>query len=639
MILKQKVIVIVNGLRELPLKITIPVGLTFFLLFCYVLAFLIDRPVHFSYARETCVRQLTFLPGLQRSTDNSGFAIDRKQLFAIGSLQLTSMQTCFTSHKAPQVGITRVSTAPLGGWFARKIFALKVDSPPFVRATILDKPVPTGKALTIPLSSPDTVFDYSLDVDGKTADCPVRHAALYCDIFPLGLIQGKDYGVQLVRSFKGKKIAIVAQESITTLVATSVLKTSVVNNQTVYDTPKSFSVEFDKPVKKAVVTLEKIESDKRTAMKLNLKTNNKLATVTFEDGLNRNTSYELVIDKVEALDGSTLAAPYRVPFLVSGGPKPISVSVGSTGVNQNAQIVVTLDQPIKDTVDITQFARVQGTSGTVVKRSPTELVYSLSGADLCSAFSLLFDKGVESASNNEVSVAWKFDARTICGTSSVIGYSVKGRPITAYYFGNGATTVLFTGGMHGSEPSGYTTMQAWVDYLMTYGYKIPSDKRVVIVPNTNPDGISSGSRNNANNVNIDRNFATANWKADIETNNGVLVNGGGTSAASEPETAAVAALTRQLVPRLEVSFHSQGRLVGANKYGDSVAIGAVYASTVGYATMFYDAEAVMGYPMTGEYEDWMGESMGIPAILVELPSSSGNYLNAQLNALMKMLSV
>lgn len=191
----------------------------------------------------------------------------------------------------------------------------------------------------------------------------------------------------------------------------------------------------------------------------------------------------------------------------------------------------------------------------------------------------------------------------------------------------------------GSEPSGYTTMQAWVDYLMTYGYKIPGDKRVVIVPNTNPDGIASGSRNNANNVNIDRNFATANWKADIETNNGLLVNGGGTSAVSEPETAAVAALTRQLVPRLEVSFHSQGRLVGANKYGDSVAIGAVYASAVGYATMFYDAEAVMGYPMTGEYEDWMGESMGIPAILVELPSSSGNYLNAQLNALMKMLSV
>ena len=55
--------------------------------------------------------------------------------------------------------------------------------------------------------------------------------------------------------------------------------------------------------------------------------------------------------------------------------------------------------------------------------------------------------------------------------------------------------------------------------------------------------------------------------------------------------------------------------------------------------MFYNAEAVMGYEMTGEYEDWMGEEMGTPAILIELPSYSGNYLNSQLTALLRMLTV
>ena len=79
--------------------------------------------------------------------------------------------------------------------------------------------------------------------------------------------------------------------------------------------------------------------------------------------------------------------------------------------------------------------------------------------------------------------------------------------------------------------------------------------------------------------------------------------------------------------------------MGANKFGDSVAVGSVYAQTVGYATMFHNAEAVMGYPMTGEYEDWMGEQFGIPAILIELPSHSGNYLNSQLPALKKMLAL
>jgi hypothetical protein len=182
-------------------------------------------------------------------------------------------------------------------------------------------------------------------------------------------------------------------------------------------------------------------------------------------------------------------------------------------------------------------------------------------------------------------------------------------------------------------------MQAWVDYLYANGYKIPADKRVVVVPNTNPDGIASGSRNNVNNVNLGRNFPTSNWKADIETASGLLVNGGGKGAGSEPETAALIKLTRQLRPRLEVSFHAQGSLVGANKFSDSVAIGDIYAKLVGYKTMFYNAEAVMGYPMTGEYEDWMGEEMNIPAILIELPRTSGNYLTSQLDALVRMLSV
>lgn len=55
--------------------------------------------------------------------------------------------------------------------------------------------------------------------------------------------------------------------------------------------------------------------------------------------------------------------------------------------------------------------------------------------------------------------------------------------------------------------------------------------------------------------------------------------------------------------------------------------------------MYYNAEQVMGYSMTGEYEDWMGEEMGIPAILIELPTHGGNYLDSQLPALRKMLSV
>ena len=338
-------------------------------------------------------------------------------------------------------------------------------------------------------------------------------------------------------------------------------------------------------------------------------------------------------------NGSSLAGPVNLSFQTSGGPKVTSVSAGSNSISRTATIIVTLDQPIDASVNPATYAHAIGVTTTVRRQSDTQLAFTIQGGD-CAAFSLVVDKGVKGGLNGEPSKdAWKFRSRTICGYSWIIGQSVQGRPIVAYSFGSGATTVLFTGGMHGSEPSGYATMLALAQYLRAYGNIVPADKRIVIVPNTNPDAIAANSRNNSQNVNIDRNFPTADWEASIVTASGTLPTGGGVTAGSEPETVALMTLTRQLQPRLEVSFHAQGALVGANKFADSTAIGDMYASTVGYATMYYDAEAVMGYPMTGEYEDWMGESMGIPAILVELPTTSGNYLTSQFTALKKLLAI
>jgi hypothetical protein len=257
------------------------------------------------------------------------------------------------------------------------------------------------------------------------------------------------------------------------------------------------------------------------------------------------------------------------------------------------------------------------------------------------SFTLAIDKGIASATNGLTSKdGWNYASRINCRATAVIGYSVKGRPITAYYYGNGGTTILFTGGIHGSEPSGQQTMQAWANYLDSNADKIPAGRQVVIVPNTNPDGIAAGSRYNARNVNLGRNFATTDWKADIDTSSGTLAGGGGPNPMSEPETQALGALTLQLNPRLEVSYHASGRLVGANDIADSRAIGTVYASTVGYSTMFGNsAEEIMGYGFSGQYEDYIGQKLGKPAILIELPTASGNYLNSQLNALWKMVSI
>ncbi|MDB5180294.1 MAG: peptidase carboxypeptidase [Candidatus Saccharibacteria bacterium] len=625
--------------HHLPLPAWIGIAVLGFVVLPYGLVFGISKQAEFSYSGDTCVRQLSLLPGIQKQAGESGFEAKIGNVTSIGNVELFGSSVCFTPTKTPEIGKNTVALSPYGSWFAAKKFTLTVPEAPTARsADVIGKAISTALPLRIKLTSNDAIHDYRLAIADKITACEQEAAELACEVSKLELAPGTAYKAALYRSFKGEAEKQVVQGDVTTLLPLVIAEASVADGTVIYDLNKEFRFNFDQPIKSSDVTLKKADGQE---VDVDTRQEGKTLIVTAKADLPRKADYSLVLNQVVSDSGSALSAPLTYKLTTSGGPKVAGVSVGSSGVPQTAKVTITFDQPIAESVDITKVARLAGVNGSVTKISSTQLSVNISNAPLCAAFTLTVDKGIASGSNKEISEeAWIFKSRIICGSSSVIGYSVKGRPIIAYYFGSGSSTVLYTGGMHGSERSGTTTMQAWVTYLQAHAAEvIPAGKRVVVVPNTNPDGIAANTRYNANNVNIGRNFATANWKADIETSSGVQKNGGGTSPTSEPESKALAALTRQLRPRLEISFHSQGRLVGANEFGDSVAIGDIYAKMVGYKTMFYDAEAVMGYPMTGEYEDWMGESMNIPAILIELPSASGNYLNTQQAALIRMLSV
>lgn len=634
--IKQKLI---NIYHRLPLPAWISLAVLAFVVLPYGLVFGIPKQVSFSYAGDTCVRQLSLAPSFLKQTGTSGYDTQLKDVTSIGNVQLFSTSICFTATEMPKIGKNTVTVSPFGSVLATKKFAITVPESPTARTVdMVGKTISTALPFYIKLTSSDAIHDYRLVIADKSTACDQKNAQLACEVSKLELAPGTAYQATLYRSFKGAAEKQIVEGKITTLLPLNLTNASVTDGKVIYDIPTDFRFTFDKLVETADVTLKRADGQ---IIEVNTKQEDTTLIVTPRLELPRKLDYSLVLNQVIAQNGSALSAPLTYKLTTSGGPKVASVSVGGSGVGQSAKIMVTFDQPVAASVDATKIARITGASGSVAKVSDTQFSFTLANAPLCGAFTLTIDKGVASGSNKESSEeAWNFKSRTVCGSSSIIGYSVKGRPIIAYYFGSGSSTTLYTGGMHGSEPSGTTTMQAWVTYLQVHAAEaIPAGKRVVVVPNTNPDGIAAGSRYNANNVNIGRNFATANWKADIETSSGIAVNGGGTSKTSEPESKALAALTVQLRPQLEISFHSSGRLVGANKFGNSIAVGDIYAKIVGYKTMFYDAEAVMGYPMTGEYEDWMGESMGIPAILIELPSATGNYLSTQQAALIRMLSV
>jgi len=603
----------------------------------YSLIFFIPKPIQFSYAAPTCVGQLVLFPDTQRASSDD-FTVNFQDGWNIGSFKVASTRLCIEPKTSPKEGTYTAAVAPFGGWIARKQFAITVPEAPAARAAdVIGKAISTAEPLKISLTSADIIHTYKLEIADRAVACAQKDAELICEVAPMELAHGTKYTAALFQTYKDTSTKVV-EGDIATLQPLALTSASITDGQTIYDAPTSFSFTFDQPVKEMKATLVKVDGEATESVETELSTQGAQATLGFSP-LAREATYRLEVTQAVAESGSSLAAPLTYTFTMSGGPKVASVSVGAHSVARNASIIVTLDQPLDASVDIAKLARVEGIKGSVRKKSDTQLTFSIQGGD-CTAFTLVIDKGLKSGSNGETSKeAWSFASRTICGYAWTLGTSVKGRAITAYSFGSGSNVILFTGGMHGSEPSGYSTMLAWAQHLQAHGDIVPTDKRVVIVPNTNPDGIAARSRNNSRNVNIDRNFPTANWHASIETVSGTLPTGGGTSAGSEPETAALITLTRQLKPRLEVSFHAQGRLVGANKFRDSVAIGNIYANTVGYKTMYYNAEEVMGYAMSGEYEDWMGEELNIPAILVELPFASGNYLNAQLAALKKMLAV
>ncbi len=143
-----------------------------------------------------------------------------------------------------------------------------------------------------------------------------------------------------------------------------------------------------------------------------------------------------------------------------------------------------------------------------------------------------------------------------------IGYSVSGRPIEVYTFGNGERQRMIVAGIHGGYE--WNTI-ALADELMRYINEnpgvIPSDVTLYVLRNLNPDGDARDhgidGRVNDHGVDLNRNFPT-NWASDWDRdgcwNYGPTT--GGTGPGSEPETKAVMAFLQTHKVEALISYHS-----------------------------------------------------------------------------------
>lgn len=143
-----------------------------------------------------------------------------------------------------------------------------------------------------------------------------------------------------------------------------------------------------------------------------------------------------------------------------------------------------------------------------------------------------------------------------------IGYSVAGRPLNVYTFGNGEQERMIVAGIHGGDEWNTITLaNQLIVHLNQDPDEIPADITLYILPNLNPDGEARAhnkyGRLNHNGVDLNRNFPV-NWLKDWESAGcwNSLPTSGGTGPGSEAETQALMNFIDSHDIQALISYHS-----------------------------------------------------------------------------------
>jgi protein MpaA len=212
------------------------------------------------------------------------------------------------------------------------------------------------------------------------------------------------------------------------------------------------------------------------------------------------------------------------------------------------------------------------------------------------------------------------------------GKSLLGAPLL-YFPANEPdhTTGLILAGTHGDETAAVVALSCALRCIE------PAQLRHHVVLAVNPDGCQLGLRANANGVDLNRNFPSANWQS-CETvyrwnsaadERDVLLSTGD-RAGSELETQALCDLIQKLAPKWVVTFHEP---LACIEDPHSSALGAWLAQAFELPLV-----TSVGYATPGSFGSWCAD-INLPCITAEYPPVSADYASeAYLQALVDLLT-
>ncbi len=228
--------------------------------------------------------------------------------------------------------------------------------------------------------------------------------------------------------------------------------------------------------------------------------------------------------------------------------------------------------------------------------------------------------------------------------ASVIGYSVEGRPIEAYTFGQGETQYLIIAGIHGGYESNTVDLaNQLIVYVSQHPELIPSSDTLYIIPDMNPDGVARGrnadARANADGVDLNRNFPSDNWVPDWDHTPcwNLRPTTGGTFGGSEPETRAIMNFIGSHGITAMISYHSAalGVFPGGIPWQSA---SEDLASTLSHQTGYPYPPIDIGCTYTGTLPDWAVEHGVGAAVDMELSDHQDAEFSRNLRALKALLA-
>ena len=607
----------------------------------YNVSLVLPRSINFAFSETTCFFQPIALPNLF-DTQSKDFNIGFSDGIRISNNDIFTTKVCASPKNSPQENTKSTATIALFNLVPIKKITINSGKYPSIDTSALNSPIATTKPIQLSTNKETSIFSYQLVSESNITNCSIKQLTILCPLQELSLTPGSKPTLKINRTYSGNLVDSVFNDQIQTLDPINIVGGNILNNSTIYDKAETLEIAFDKPLSKVdKPLLSLIDKNSTTPLETSYTINNNKLIVKPKESLKRRSKYSFKLDQATSTTDNTLLSAYSSEFNVSGGPSVIGNNTGSYGFNPSSNITIKFNQNINSATKLTDVIDVSGVNQALLKISATNNMITINpttNLPSCTSINIKINGSIQNQYGVDGDSAWNHTFRTLCRRTSQIGTSAQGRAILAHWYGSGSSMVMFVGGIHGNEKSSTLTMESWLDELERYADRIPANRTIVVITNANPDGYAGNSRFNANGVDLNRNFPSDNWSANV-TGPGYTnkINGGGTSPLSEPESSSLANFVNQYRPRAVLSFHAVASIVSPNGAADSTAIAQLYTSKAPYG--YADAsqtDATLGYTTTGDFEFWLRDK-GIPNILIEQSTLAKNEFSKNRDALWLMV--